>query len=247
MGADTAAMAKPVNGFKTMLDTIIAPTEAFEALRIKPTWVIAFITVIVCFIVGTLLSREAAQHAGVAAVQHMIAPGGLMANSSDLAKQQALENAQHPPSWQMILNIVFAVIGIAISFVFNALFMWIANAAGKGDRGFGTYFAASANIAVPSQGLAQLAIGIIARIRGADAYNSTLDLYRSLPGLGMLHLPGYVGAALTAISVFSLWGLVLSAMMLRTTGHVKGAPVWIFPTLVLVIGALFVGCLGIFG
>ena len=80
MGLDTVETPK-ANGLKTALDTIIAPKEAFETLRVAPTWGWAFALTLVLYAIGTYLLTPALVHA-----------------NGKLTVSDALQNSQCPIS-----------------------------------------------------------------------------------------------------------------------------------------------------
>ncbi|HEU5479666.1 MAG TPA: hypothetical protein VFU90_07515, partial [Candidatus Tumulicola sp.] len=61
MGVDRAGAPK-ANGLKTALDTIISPKEAFEQLRVAPTWGWALLLTIVLYAFASYLLTPAIVH-----------------------------------------------------------------------------------------------------------------------------------------------------------------------------------------
>lgn len=235
MGVSAPAAAK-TGGLSTVVDTIAAPTDAFERLRTMPTWGWALIVGIVFMLLGTVLQLPAQHHAATAQVQRMV-DGPLFAKATAEQKQNAVANAGKTN----VFTFLAPIFGLFVAVFLNTLFMLIGNVAGRGQADFKRLWCGSMNIAVPTLGLGALVLGVIATIRGADAFDSSLALAQAVPSLGMLvpHGNATLVAFLSAISVFSLWGLFLNATMLRVTAKTSPAIAYTFAILVLLLGALF--------
>lgn len=234
--------APKANGLSTLLNVIAAPKEAFETLKVAPTWGWAAIIAIVLILIGQILFQPASQHASLGFVQHLTSgPAG--ANMSDAQKQAALDRATHPSAVNTMLSLFFSsVVMPFIACLLNALLLLLANVIGKGTSNFKSYFSSSWNVLIPSFALAQLATGLIAYFRGADSFSSFADLFRIIPSLawvGPQH--GWALGFCGAISIFSLWGLYLNATSLKIMGGVKSGIAWTISGLILVLMAASLG------
>jgi hypothetical protein len=240
---ETSAPAVKANGLSTVVNTIAAPSEAFETIRVAPTWGWALIVAIVLLAIGTFLQGPAARHAGVAAAQHMMTTSSFFANLSPAQKQAAIARAGQPSPWPYLGQII-ALFVIAF---FNTLFTLIGNAIGKGQADFKRLWAGSMNIAVPTFALGSIVVGIITMLRGPDAFNSSADIARAMPSLAYLMPNGSPGlvAFLSGISIFSLWGMFLNATMLRVTGRTSSGVAWTIAVAILLLGAAVAA--GLFG
>jgi hypothetical protein len=78
-------------------------------------------------------------------------------------------------------------------------------------------------------------------LRGPSAFDSSLSLAAAVPSLGMLaqHAPAATRAFLSAISVFTIWGFFLNALMMRVMAKTSGGIAYTFAAVVLLLGALF--------
>lgn len=237
MGVSAPAAAKS-GGLSTVVDTIAAPAEAFERLQTMPTWGWALIIAIVLLLVGTYLQLPAQHHAATAQAQRMV-NGPLFATATAERKQAAVANAGKTS----VFTFLGPLLGLFIGVFLNTVFMLIGNAAGRGQADFKRLWCGSMNIAVPTIGLGSVALGIIATIRGADSFDSSLSLAQAIPSLGSFtpHGSAALVAFLSAISVFSVWGFFLNATMLRVTSKTSPAIAYTFAALVLLLGALFAG------
>jgi len=232
-----APAAAKSSGLSTVVNTIASPSEAFETLRVAPTWGWALIIAIVLMFIGTYLQGPAARHAAVAQTQQMMSTNTFFANLTPAQKQDAIAKQGRPSPFPY----VGVVVVLFIAALFNSLIMLIGNAAGRGQAGFRHLWAGSMNIAVPTFGLGSIVLGIVTMLRGPDAFNTNLDVIKAMPSLAYLapHASPVTVAFLASISVFTLWGLYLNATMLRVTARTSTGVAYGFAALVTLIGALF--------
>ncbi len=233
---ETSAPTAKANGLSTVVNTIAAPSEGFETMRVAPTWGWACLIAIILLAIGTYLQGPAARHAGVAQVQQMMSTSSLFANLTPEQKQAAIARAGHPSPWAY----VFIAVTLFLAVFLNTLVTLIANAVGKGQADFKRLWAGSMNIAVPTLGLGAVVLGIITTLRGADSFNSTVEIARATPSLAYLMPHGSPGATvfLAGFSIFTIWGLFLNATMLRVTAKTSAGLAYTFAALITVLGAL---------
>lgn len=240
---ETTVPAAKANGLSTVINTIAAPSEAFETLRVAPTWGWALVIAIVLLVIGTFLQGPAARHAGTAQVQQMMSTSSFFANLTPAQKQAAIARAGQPSPWPYVGQVV------ALFFIvfLNTIMTLIGNVVGKGQADFKRLWAGSMNIAVPTFAIGSIVVGIITTLRGPDAFNSSADIARAMPSLAYLapHASPALSAFLIGISVFSLWGMFLNATMLRVTARVSPGVAWTFAILITLLGALVAA--GLFG
>jgi hypothetical protein len=234
------------NGLSTLLNVIVAPREAFETLRVAPTWGWAFIVTVVLTLIGYVLLLPASHHAGATFLQHLQATNPTFAGMSDEAKAKMIHDAANPGTARDIFNAAFSVLALLIGVLLNAVILLLGNAVGGGEATFKKLWSGSMNIAAPTFGLSQLVVGIIATLRGPDSFGSIMDLYRVAPGLGWFSygLHGFAASFLSVISVFAIWGLILNALMMRTMARVGPGIAWGFAALITLLGALVAGAFG---
>jgi hypothetical protein len=91
MAVDTSP--KP-DGLKVALDTIVAPKEAFEAIRSAPTWGLAFLIVLILFGLGGYLLTPANMHAMAADWPNVVAQSPALSGMSADQQQQQLQLAE---------------------------------------------------------------------------------------------------------------------------------------------------------
>ena len=207
-----ATQAPKAGGLRTALDVIAAPAEAFERLRVAPTWGWALLIAIVLYAAAGFLMTGALTHATAADWPHQIAANPRLAAQTPEQQQRALDIGLAITRWLWIFTPIFIVIAIFI----QSIVMLIFKAAGRGDASYGKLWAAAANIAVPAIGLNALVTAAIVLARGPQSFNAPSDLQMALPSLGTLvpQAPVKLHAFLAAINPFTLWncGLTIAAM-----------------------------------
>jgi Yip1 domain len=223
------------NGLKTVVDTIVAPKEAFESIRVAPTWGWALLIAIVFVLVSSYLTMPASLHAVAADWPNLVAKSPSLANATAEQQQAGLAMTQKITSlvWVFtpIFVVVFALIGAVIMLIFNAI--------GHGDGTFGKYWAAQCNIAVIA-GLGALVLAVIVLVRGVDSFNTAQSVQEAMPNLGIL-VPGTgkLHTFLSVINPFSAWGTGLAIAALSIVGRVPPVPAWLGGLLTLVLPGLF--------
>jgi hypothetical protein len=224
-----------------VVDIVIAPSAAFERLRVLPSWGWGFLAASLLGIAGTLLAVPAQIHAF-----HQWLPG-LFAATPSLAKLPADQQTrimQAQLSWMttmaqlgwILVPFVLLIVG-----AIQALAMTAANAIGNGDGTFAKYFALSMNVAVVGNGLALIVMGLIATLRGPEAFDSPSAVQAATPGLALL-APSAGGAArgfLVGFNVFYVWATVLLALGMERVGRIPRTTAWTTALLLLVLTAAF--------
>lgn len=236
MAADSSEMPK-ANGLSTVVDTIVAPKEAFERLAVTPTWGWALIVSLVLPVVAYFVMIPAIQH-------------GML---GDLARQAATNPriAQMTPEQRAKITafvpffVVIAPIGVLFFVFLQTIVMSIFNAVGKGQASFAKLWAASMNICV-LYGIGQIVTAIVVFLRGPDTFNSAAEVQRGLPSLALIAPSGsdvHLMAFLATINPIVIWSIVLVSMAMRYIAKVSAGPAWgaaIFAYLVpMLIGVAF--------
>lgn len=234
----TTSTAPPsANAFKTIVDTIVAPSEAFQAIRSNPTWGWALTIAILLAAISAFLMVPAFLHATISGYPAMIAQNPQLAQMTPAQQQMGLTMSEKflPFSW------VFVIFGIAISVLVSAAIMTLFNALGKGEGSFAKYWAAAANIAVPIAGLGSVITLVIVLARGVSSFSSMVSVQAAMPSLALL-APGAstkLMAFLVAFTPFSIWGAALVVIAMLTIGRVPKMQAWLAGIIMLLIGPLF--------
>jgi len=233
----SAPVAEKANGLSTVVNVIAAPREAFETLRIAPTWGWAFVVAIVLAAIGQYLATPATMHAIQASWPAQVAANPQLAGASHEAQQRALNISLAVIKWTWLATPIIVLIAALVA----TIIMLIFKAVGRGDASFKQLWCAAMNVAVVSVGVSQLVNGLIAMVRGAASYNSTSDAYKAMPSLAWLvpHATLKLSAFLAAFSVVGIWAAVLLAMAMIYTAKTSKLNGTICALVVLVIGGGF--------
>lgn len=239
MAIDAPVAPARANGLTTALNVIVAPREAFEALRDAPTWGWAFFIAAVLMAIGMFLASPASDHANLIMTQHMVAHSPFLANATDAQKQKMLADAQNPTLGKHVLGIVISLAFLLIVAAFQALVLLIGNALGRGTASYKQLFSAAVNIAVVGSGLMWVVLGIITILRGAATFSSPADLVGAVPGLGYIAGSSGAGTAtfLASINIFTVWSAVLMAAAMIVIAKVSKVIAYSFAALLLILGA----------
>lgn len=200
------------NGLKTVVDVVVAPKEAFEQLRVAPTWGWALLILLVLYAVGSWLVTPAALHATQAEWPHTVASNPRIAQMTPAEQQHALAFTLNIIHYVWLFSPIIAILALVVQFVVMLIF----KAIGRGSASAATIWAAAVNIQVPTLAINSLVTAAIVMLRGPDTFNSSQDIQSAMPSLAMLVDPAAVKlhAFLAAFNPFTLWGagLVIAAM-----------------------------------
>lgn len=228
------SQAPRANGFKTVLDTIVAPKEGFEALRTFPTWGLALAIAIVLSALGTYLMTPAIQHATIANWPAQVAASPQLAQMSPEQQQAALNMGVKISSFSWI----FLLFMLPIYCLIEALVMLLFDKLGGGDGTFGRYFAVCSNIAVVV-GIGTVITAIITIVRGADSFTTPQSVQAAMPSLAMIvPVTGKLGAFLSVITPINVWVTGLSISALLVAGRVRRVQAWLGGIVLLLVPAL---------
>lgn len=219
MAVESSEVTK-VNGLNTLVDTIVSPKEAFEALALSPTWGWALIVSLLLPIVAYFVMIPAIEHGMLADMARQAATNPQIAQ---MTPEQRAKFAAMVPFFVVITPIAI------FFFVFlQTVVMTIFNAVGKGKAGFGKLWAASMNICV-LYGIGQIITAAVVMLRGADSFDSAASVQRALPSVAML-APGvsdpHLLTFLASINPIVIWSVVLVSMAMRYTAKVSAGAAW---------------------
>jgi hypothetical protein len=228
--------APKANGLQTVLNTIAAPKEAFEALREAPTWGWALLTTLVLIAISSFLMVPAIQHSIDASWAQTVASNPRLAGMSE----DKLASAKTFTMMIVGFSPIFVIVGTFVAMLIQTMIMLIFNAIGRGSGTFKSYWAASWNIAVVAAGIGSLLLAIIIMLRGVDSFATQTSVQAAMPSLGWLapHL-GKLTNFLGAITIFSVWAAWLVVMAMSGVGRVSRPLAWITGGVSLLLPSLF--------
>lgn len=123
------------------------------------------------------------------------------------------------PSKFAIIGVFFVPIGLGIGLLIVGAVLWILTSIFAGEARFGTIMSIVAYCAVPSVVLLGLASVGVLMMKGVGAVTSPADMQPSVGSLIMLFpdAHGFAGGVLRGLSVFAIWGSVLTAIGITIT------------------------------
>jgi Yip1 domain len=223
--------APKANGLKTAIDIVIAPKEAFESLRVSPTWGWAFLITCVLAIVAYFVMTPASLHA--LAGQWAKDP-----NMQQLSPDQLQKMVSMTKTWYPVGAAILPITVLFFSLV-EALIMLLFNALGRGSGTFKTLWASSVNIGI-IYGISQIVGMAVVLLRGVDSFSNMSEIQQAVPSLALLLPSGGVKlvAFLATITPFSIWSVVLVAMTMTIVARVPKIQAWLAALLCWVLPAL---------
>ncbi len=241
MSTSQAAVG-PRPGLATALDIVIAPSQAFERLRIAPTWGWAYLIAAGLGIVGMFLMIPASLHGLEVGGPAMFATSPAIANLPPDQQQAGIARmigiTQGITRFQWILVPIIMLIGSLI----GSVVMLIGNTIAHGDGTFKKLWALSINSAVVSIGIGLLLTGLICVVRGPASFSSPNEVQRALPSLALLAPGGGVKLQtfLAGFSIVSLWAATLLALGMKTVARMSAPAAWA-TSIIMLVGAAGIG------
>lgn len=227
------------NAFSTLAATLIAPEEAFAAIRERPQWGWAIAVTIVLASLGSWL--------GTPALRHMIATSYMaqLANDPHIASlppdraaaemHKLVGAAVAFANFTWILSIAIVPIVILVE---AAILFGVRSAVGS-TAAFGQLFSLSTHVQFIATGVGSIVLGAVVALHSPDSYRTQSDFVSSIPTAAWL-VPGAslkVTTFLSALSPFSIWATVVLAFGLTAVAAIPRGIAWITAVALLVAGA----------
>ena len=234
---DVTESARP-SAFSTLAATLIAPEEAFAAIRERPQWRWALVVTIVLGALGWALVTPASRHvlevmsaAQLANDPHIasLPPAQAAAETKRLAAMAASVASY---SWLLEVFIV------PIMILFEAAILLGVRTLSGGTATFAQLFSLTAHVQFIGTGIGTLIVGIVVALHpSAAAYQSQTAFVNAIPTAAWL-APGAgakVLAFLTAFTPFSIWATVILALGLVAVAAFRRTLAWTTAIALLVL------------
>ncbi|HEY1427976.1 MAG TPA: YIP1 family protein, partial [Candidatus Tumulicola sp.] len=206
--------ASNLDGLKTALDIVIAPKDALERLRVRPTWGWAILIVIVLYALASWAMGPALVHATQTDWPNTIAKSPQLAAQAPSQQEAALALTLKIVAVSWAFTPVIVLFGVLLQAVIMTLF----NLAGHGTGGFRKLWAVSVNIGIPLIALNGIVIAVIVLVRGSQSFSSAAELQTVMPSLGYLVPMSSLKlhTFLTFFNPFTIWGtgLIIAGMVI---------------------------------
>ena len=195
----------PQSQLQVLINIIVAPQQAFIALRERPRWFVAFVVFSLLTVLGAVVSINATIHAiGVWYPAQVAADPRTASLPPDQIKSMtniAVGISRY--TW------IFAPVAILAFTALTALVCSGGLRRLKGDAGFTRTFALAMNAGIIF-GDQSARPGLIVLARGPDSFASPLDLAAALPSLAWIApgAPVKVSTLLAQFQPFAIWSYV---------------------------------------
>ncbi|BDE05467.1 hypothetical protein WPS_07430 [Vulcanimicrobium alpinum] len=221
-----------------VVDIVIAPSAAFERIRLVPAWGWAYLVASLLGIAGFLLMQPAFMHALETSGPALYAANPAVAKLPPDQQAKAIEQTMSFARLSVKLQWIGFPIGLLISGLITAVLALFAKAVGKGEGSFRHFFALAITLGVVT-GLGLVITGLICVMRGAASFDSLGSVTRAMPSLALLapSAPNKAQAFLAAFSIVTLSVTTLQAYGLVAIARISPAIAWAFSIAGLVISA----------
>jgi hypothetical protein len=228
MNADAALPQR--SGLSVLLDVILAPRAAFEALATRTHWGWAFAIICILGCVGAVLQVPAGHHVMVATFTQNPSHDPKIAAMSPADVQQAIKVGSAFQQWTWVFYPLIVLAATAVT----ALVLLVGSAVGRGQGSFARLFGLAMNVAIVNYGLNYLLIGVLVTLRGPDSFSTQRDLLGTVPSLAWLAPAGSakVAALLAQINPFQIWSFFLIALGLTVVAKMPRVPAYVAAAIV---------------
>lgn len=235
---DATESARP-SAFSTLASTLVAPEEAFSAIRERPLWGLAVAVTIVLAALGGWL--------GTAAVRHMIEVSyqAQLANDPRIA---ALPPARAAAETQRVITAAvgfanytwaFSIVIVPIVVLIEATILFAVKSVVQNDVTYRQLFALSAHVQFIAIGIGSIILGLVVALHSPTAYRTQADFISSVPTAAWL-VPGAslkLTAFLSSISPFSVWATAILGLGLIAVARFRAPAAWATAIGLLIAGA----------
>lgn len=208
----------------TIMDTMIAPKDAFQRISRCPTWGVALLAAATLFLAGHFLQQPAESHALLETLK--VSPWFVQQGAA--RQQEILTRTLHTTPIAVAISTILLIASVLVIVLMNTALLLAANAMFGGTAQFKHLWAGSMNIAVPTIGVSSAALGITCVIIGAAKFDSPAEIVGALPTAALLApaARGILSGILQSINLFTVWGMGLNALFLRFGAGVQFPIAW---------------------
>lgn len=224
---DVVESARP-SAFSTLVATLIAPEEAFAAIRERTPWRLALTVTIVLAALGGILGTPATRHV----IEATYAAQGTLD-----AREVAFAESMATYAW------AFELIAVPIVILLEAAVIFGIRSVIGGSATFAQIFSLTTHVQVISLGIASAIVGIVVAMHPAASYRTQADFIGAIPTGGWL-VPGASGKlllVLSSLNPFSIWATVILALGLTPVASFRPATAWGTAIALLLFGAFWAG------
>jgi len=227
------------SALSTLVAVIVAPSDAFAAIRERPVWVWALLATMVFGAIGAILGTPVSRH-----IIEVSLPGQL-ANDPRFAGLSA--EAAHERIQQMValtltwvnFSWLFVLALAPLATLFEGGIAYGVRALARGRGTFKQIFTLAAHVQFIGLGLSALGSGAIVSLRPLDSFRTQIDYFTAVPSLAWI-VPGAplkVTAFLAALQPFSIWSTVILACGLVEIAALKRPVAWTTSIAILLASA----------
>lgn len=226
-----------------VVGVLVSPTRTFEAIRERPTWLVALVVLVILSVVGGYLVAGKLDVEEV--VRESIADSGRQLSDEQLDQAVAIQEKLMP-----VLSIGGPLVIFPVACLLMALVFWVLLKMLGGEFAYKTSFATTIHGLMPNAISALLTIPVV-MARGELGYEevrSGILLASNLAAFAGEETGKGLIALLASIDLFSIWSLVLLTIGFAVVGKVsRGKAAGVVVGLWAVYVAFKVGIAALFG
>ncbi|GEM_PF-2050711 len=226
------------SALSTLAAALIAPEEAFAAIRERSPWGWAIAITIVLASLGGWL--------GTPALRHMIATSYMAQLATDphiasLPPDRAAAQMQKMVGAAVTFanfTWVFSLVIVPVVDLVEAAILFAVRSVVGSKAGFAQIFSLTAHVQFIAIGIGSVVIGAVVALHSPDGYRTQSDFIGAIPTAAWL-VPGATGKVttfLSTLSPFSIWATVILALGLTGVTAFRRSTAWL-----TALGLLFAG------
>ena len=224
--------------FSTLVAIVIAPGEAFEEIRQRPTWGWALAITIVLAAAGSLLGMQAARHMIEVSFAAQFANdprfAGLSPDEARARVAQLVATAVAFANFAWLFSIVYVPVAVAVE---AGVLLTVA----RRGATFVQLFSLATHVQFIVLGIGSLVLGTVVALRPIDSFRTQSDFLSSIPSLAWLapSVPPKITAFLAGLGPFQLWATIVLALGLAAVARVRPLLAWSTAIALLLFGAVW--------
>ena len=227
------------SAFSMLAATLIAPEDAFAAIRERPLWVWAMLVTLVLASLGSWL--------GTPALRHMIevTMTAQLANDPHIASlppdRAAAETQRLVAAGARMANYswMFSIVVVPIVVLVESTILFLIRSLVRSQASFAQLFSLTMHVQFISIGIGSIVLGIVVALHPASSFRTQGDFISSIPTAAWLFpgAPLKMTTALSSLSPFTIWATAVLGLGLTAVANFTRAVAWITAIGLLLAGA----------
>jgi len=209
----------PRSELAVAFDVIVAPRSAFDAIRARPRWLVAYLITCALYLIGAVLKMPMSTRIAQNEIENVAADHRSLSLSPD-GQQALIARVVAHRHYFEAASPIFTIVTIALI----ALILWIVLAFVKGHTRYSEMFALVTNVGIVNGGLSGLYFGIAVAFMTGAGFPLPQNPHDLVPNLALLAPNAEpLHAFLSSFDICGLWSIALLALGFQIVGRVSRA------------------------